>query len=69
MFSLIANLQKKNPRQKQRIALITALVITAIIAMVWASTLSFQASQDESIGRPDIGPLDSFKRGFDELFN
>ena len=69
MFRLIARLQQKSDSQKRRFALIWSLILTGIIVGVWATTFSFRTNPDPEIGHPEVGPLDSIMRGFEELFN
>lgn len=69
MFAFIRKLQGESEGARRRYALGGALVVTAIIFIVWLSTFSFKTSTDEEIGRPDIGPLDSLIRGFGQLFD
>ncbi len=73
MFDLIEKIRNKPERAKKRIAFLTALSFSSVIAVIWLSViypdLRFVENQKQSAAAVESGPTESFFRNIKEGFS
>jgi len=67
MFKLIEKIRKEPEHIKQKIAGVSALLITSVIFLVWLSTLDLRFSEEKTAYK-EIAPISSLKASLGDVY-
>lgn len=71
MLYFISKLQRKPERVRRKIALVTSVIVTGVIVVIWLTSFSVstpETSSKTALSRDDVGPLETLNENLSAFF-